>query len=232
MLTFLIFAAILPSLILMFIIWKEDTIEKESPQILTKLFFLGVAAAFAAMVAEMILSGIMLHFLEEGSVPYTLVDSFLVVAVWEEFFKFFFCYKLTWKSPEFNYRFDGVVYMVFTSLGFAAMENVLYLFSFGAGILPMRALFSIPAHMGFAVFMGTCYGTAKIYDAYGSPGQARMHLIIGYVIAVLLHGFYDTAATFDSSLWLMIFFIFVVVMDILVIRQIKTDSKNDRLIHY
>lgn len=232
MITLLIFGAVLPSFILMYIIWKEDKIEKESPALLMKLFFLGVAAAFAAMLAEQLFTWITLHFLEESSPAYIVVDSFLVVAVWEEFFKYFFCYKATWNNPEFNFRFDAVVYTVFTSLGFAAMENILYVFSFGPGVLPMRAVLAIPAHMGFAVFMGTCYGTAKVYAAYGAPGKARFHIILGYVIAVLLHGFYDAAATFESGLWVLIFFVFVIAMDIFVIRQVKIDSRNDRLIHY
>ena len=227
-----ILIAILPSLVLMFIIYKQDKIEPEPPGLLVKLFFFGVISVFPAMVLELLLDfPITLAF---GRIPllYLLVENFIGVALVEEVCKLFFLKLGSWKSPHFNYRFDGMVYAVFVSLGFAAIENVFYLVSYGAGVLFMRALLSIPAHLGFSVFMGTYYGTAKIYDAYGSPKQAFHYRMIGLLIATLLHGFYDFTASIDNGFITLVFFAFVIIMDILLIIRVRSDSKNDRLIHY
>lgn len=228
----LMIAALLPSVILLIIIYKEDKIEKESPRLLFRLLLCGVAAALAAMFVEPLMDKLLGIFLDTESTAYIVLSAFLCIAAVEEGFKLLFCKLATWRNPEFNFRFDGVVYMVFTSLGFAGLENILYAFSYGSGVLFSRALFSIPAHMGFAVFMGTFYGTARIYDAYGDHAKAQFLIFLGYIVAVLLHGFYDACLSLDNTLTTVIFYIFVIIMDILVICQIRKDSKNDRLIHY
>ena len=78
----------------------------------------------------------------------------IFVGLIEEGSKFFFLYRFTWKDKAFNYRFDGIVYAVFVSLGFAALENVFYVFNYGTGVALQRALLTIPGHMSFAVYMG------------------------------------------------------------------------------
>ena len=80
--------------------------------------------------------------------------AFLVVAAVEEGSKFFFLYRRTWHDPNFNFRYDAIVYAVFVSLGFAAFENVKYVFNYGLSVALPRAILAIPGHMGFAVFMG------------------------------------------------------------------------------
>ncbi len=92
---------------------------------------------------------------------YTILLAFLVVAVVEEGTKFVFLKLRTWRDPNFNFRFDGIVYAVFVSLGFAAFENINYVLGYGLTVALPRAVLAIPAHMGFAVFMGLFYGRGK-----------------------------------------------------------------------
>ena len=229
---FLIAAALLPAIVLMSYIYKKDKLEPESPRILGKCILGGLLAAVASMILESIL-GVPITALFGGSTfLYNLVENFIGIALIEEGTKLLFCYLFTWKDREFNFRFDGVVYMVFTSLGFAAIENVLYAFTYGPGVLLSRALLSIPGHAGFAVFLGSYYGTAKIYEAYGSQKQAKALIFYGLLMSTLMHGFYDFCLSFESNLLVIVFFAFVIVMDVLVIRRINRDSANDRLIHY
>ncbi len=220
-------AAILPALFLMRYIYRKDTIEKEPKGMLVGLVFLGVAAALVAVILETIGKGVLSSYLEEGDPAYTIIMAFLVVAVVEEGAKFVFLYWRTWKDPNFNYRFDGIVYAVFVSLGFAAFENVSYVMGYGLTTAIFRALLAIPAHMGFAVFMGYFYARAKLCLDEGKPGRKSLNLWAGYLIAVLLHGFYDACALMGTLLSTLLFVAFVIAMYIIVIRFVKKESKND-----
>ena len=155
-------AALLPALFLMRYIYRKDKIEKEPKGMLVGLVFLGVAAAVVAIILELIGKSVLLKFMQEGSPAYTVIMAFLVVAVVEEGAKFLFMRWRTWKDPNFNYQFDGIVYAVFVSLGFAAFENISYVMGYGLTAAILRALLAIPAHMGFAVFMGYFYARAKL----------------------------------------------------------------------
>jgi RsiW-degrading membrane proteinase PrsW (M82 family) len=68
------------------------------------------------------------------------IATAVIVALVEEGTKLFFLKRFTWRSPDFNYRYDGVVYAVFVSLGFAAIENLLYVFQYGLSVAWARVL--------------------------------------------------------------------------------------------
>ena len=223
-----VLAAIVPAIFLMRYIYQKDTVEKEPAGLLGALFLRGILAAGVSMLLEGIGETI-LHYTvpDTGSVHYTLILAFAVVAAVEEGTKFFFCYRRTWRDPNFDCRFDGIVYMVFTSLGFAAIENVMYVFRYGLGVALPRAVLSVPGHMGFAVVAGALYGRAKDYDLRGMDSQKFSSLIAAYLVAVFLHGFYDACAMMQTSLSSIIFYAFVIIMYILIIRLIKHESQSD-----
>ena len=224
--------AVLPAALLMLYIYKKDRLDSESPRILGKCLLGGLLAAVASIVLESILAIPISSLFEESTVLYAAVENFIGVALVEEGTKLFFCKLFTWRDREFDYRFDGLVYMVFVSLSFAAIENVLYLFIYGPGVLLTRALISIPGHAGFAVLSGTYYGTAKMYDVHGQPDKARSLILTGLLFAVLAHGFFDFCLTIESDASVIIFVVFIVALDILVLRRVKLDSANDQLITY
>ncbi|PKM41210.1 MAG: PrsW family intramembrane metalloprotease [Firmicutes bacterium HGW-Firmicutes-9] len=220
-------AALLPALFLMRYIYRKDTIEKEPKGMLVGLVFLGVAAAVVAVILETLGINLLSLYLEEGSPAHTIVMAFLVVAVVEEGAKFVFLLWRTWRDPNFNFRFDGIVYAVFVSLGFAAFENISYVMGYGLVTAVARALLAIPAHMGFAVFMGYFYARAKRCHDEGNVAGKRRNLWAGFLVAVLLHGFYDACALMGTLLSLLLFLAFVIAMYIIVIRLVKKESKTD-----
>jgi len=220
-------AAILPALFLMRYIYRKDTIEKEPKRMLFGLVLLGAVAALIAGVLEWIGKSILLTFTQEGDPAYTIIMAFLVVAVVEEGMKFLFLRWRTWRDPNFNYSFDGIVYAVFVSLGFAALENVTYVLGYGLTTALLRALLAIPAHMGFAVFMGIFYSRAKLCTDVGNKARKRLNLWAAFIIAVLLHGFYDACIMMGTVLSTLLFVAFVVVMYIVVIRLVKKESRTD-----
>lgn len=223
-----IVAAIGPAVFLMNYIYKQDTIEKEPPSLLWACVGRGVLAALVSIVLEMIgeyLLGI--SRIDQQSVTYVIVLAFLVVAAVEEGTKYFFLYRRTWNDPNFNYRFDGIVYSAFVSLGFAAFENVKYVFNYGLSVAFPRAFLSIPAHLGFSVVFGYFYGRARLAADRGEHGIAVANIVTGYILAVLLHGFYDSCAMIGTTLSTILFIAFVVVMYIVIIGLIKRESRTD-----
>jgi RsiW-degrading membrane proteinase PrsW (M82 family) len=221
-------AAILPAVFLLRYIYKKDTIEKEPAGLLISLLVMGLCAAAVSIVLESLGENVLARVVSKDSPVYTLILAFVVVAAVEEGSKLFFLKLRTWRNPNFNYRFDGVVYAVFVSLGFAAIENVGYVLGYGLGVAVSRALLAIPGHMGFAVFMGSFYGRAKVCEAYGDTRGKKLNLWLGYLMAVVLHGFYDTCAMLGTSAASMVFLAFVGIMYGVVIRRIRSETMSDR----
>lgn len=91
-----------------------------------------------------------------------------------------------------------------------------------------RAFLAIPGHMGFAVFMGIFYARAKKFELMGSRAKSKENLILGYLSAVMLHGFYDSCCFIGTGLATMVFLVFVAVMYIVVYRLVKSAAYGDR----
>ena len=222
-----VLAAVIPAAILMCYIYKKDRIEREPPWLLGSLVLLGVAAALVAIVLEILGQSILDSLVSVNNPKYIILMAFLVVAAVEEGTKFFFLYRRTWRDPNFNYRFDAIVYAVFVSLGFAAFENIKYVFNYGLSVTLPRALLAIPGHMGFAVFMGLFYGRAKLCFTFGDRSGCKLNLILGYLAAVFLHGVYDTCCMTGTTRSTLIFVVFVLAMYLAVYFLIKHEAKTD-----
>lgn len=222
-----ILSALLPAYFLLRYIYKHDTVEKEPPRLLLKLFFLGILAAIPACFLEYFGEDLLKNYIDTNIPLYSIVMAFLVVAVIEEGVKYLVLKLSTWNNLNFNYRFDGVVYAVFVSLGFATIENVLYVFSYGLSVALPRALLAVPAHMGFAVFMGAFYGSARVCRAQGRIGFMHGYLFLSYLIPVFLHGLYDACAMLHTTFTVIFFYAFVIIMYVIVIRRIKREAQRD-----
>ena len=157
----LIIAAVVPAIFLMVKVYKSDRLEKESAHLLWTLVKAGILSALLALVEERVFSYILGSFLEADTLAYNIILYFVIVAGAEESSKYIFLKRNTWKNPEFNSQYDGVVYAVFVSLGFALWENISYVLSYGFATAIVRALTAIPGHACFGVFMGVFYGIAK-----------------------------------------------------------------------
>ena len=222
-----VLAAVLPAIFLMRYVYRQDQIEPEPVGLLASLAWKGVLAALAAIVLEFIGQTVLQGLVSEDNPNYVYYLAFLVVAAVEEGTKLFFLYRRTWKEPDFNYRFDAIVYAVFVSLGFAAFENVKYVFSYGLSVALPRAILAVPGHMGFAVFMGIFYGRAKRCADWGNRFGCKVNLILSYLFPVALHGVYDSCCMTGTGRSTAVFVIFVLVMYLLVFRMIRHESRTD-----
>jgi ribosomal protein S18 acetylase RimI-like enzyme len=121
-----------------------------------------------------------------NSIWSTAIYAFLVVALSEELSKFIVLRYYCYTRKSFDEPMDGIVYSVMVSMGFATIENVSYVYSYGYSTGFIRMFLSVPAHASFAVVMGYFVGKAKFY-----PTKSFRYMITGIFWAVFFHGFFD-----------------------------------------
>ena len=219
---FLILAALIPPLVLMGVIYRMDKIEREPPRMMMGLFFKGLLAMFPILVLELLASQFV-DFFPWSYLGYLFLAYFCIPGFIEEGVKYRVLIKNTWNDPNFNFRFDAVVYSVFVSLGFAAVENVMYVLSNGFSTAVLRAIFSIPGHAMFGVVMGVGVGTAKWLETLGQRQQARSTMKRAWLTAAVLHGFYDFLLVGFG--W--IFYPYFIGLVIYVVRLLRKSARED-----
>ena len=242
----LILAAVLPALVLLVQVYRLDRFEKEPLPLLLSLLFWGVVAAELAALAEQIGILFLQHLLRpsqrlsftfswanraqaapRGSTLYNILMYFVVVAASEEGAKYLLLKYRTWRSPEFNCCFDGVVYAVFLSLGFAIWENIHYVLVYGLSTAFARAVTAVPGHACFGVFMGTWYGLAKRAAVRGEADRSLLFRFLAFLIPCLLHGIYDYIAATQLLEKGWVFLPFVAGMFLLSWLLVKRRSRGD-----
>ena len=226
----LIAAAVIPAVFLMVRVWRADRLEKESPALMLQLVKGGIFSALLALVEERVCSWILDAAVPKDTVLYNVLLYFVLVAVAEESSKYLFLKRSSWNSPEFNCQYDGLVYAVFTSLGFALWENISYCLHFGFTTALVRAVTAIPGHACFGVFMGVFYGFARMYQNYGKTVASKVCRILSLLFPVLLHGAYDYIASSQQSGGDWIFAAFVAILFIVSYILVGRTSKKDRYI--
>ncbi len=220
--------ALLPAIGLMVYIYHLDKIEHEPWGLILKLAAFGGSAAVLSGILESIGQKVLDFFQFDTASPiYTILLAFLVVALVEEGLKFFFLYRGSWKDPNFDYTFDAIVYSAAVSLGFAALENVMYVFGFGLSTGFMRAFLSIPGHLAFAILLGLFYGKAKEKAKAGWKAGSLFDLFTGLLLAFVLHGLYDTTAMLGNLSALICFVIIVLVIYFIVFRLVRKAADDD-----
>ena len=224
----MIAAAVIPAILLMGYVYKADRLEKEPLPLLGALVLQGIISTALASYAERIGDKALSSVLSNETVLYHLLFNFLVVGLSEEGFKYLLLKRRTWNSPHFNCQFDGVVYAVFVSLGFALWENISYVVMYGFHTALLRAVTAIPGHACFGVFMGAWYGLAKSHERHGHAEYSRICRLFSVVFPVCLHGLYDFIATVDRTELSVVFYGFIAVMFAAAYGTIRRLSRRDR----
>ena len=181
----LLLAALAPIIVIIIYIYLKDEYDKEPKRLLLYNFLLG--AIVSIIIATVLYSGsdTFLRLNNNFSVVHQFFKAFLVVAVIEEFSKYIIVRYFAQPNKEFNEPFDGIVYAVMVSMGFAATENIMYVFQGGFEIAVIRAFTAVPAHATFGILMGYYMGKAKF-----SNNKFLLN-ITGLLLAALFHGAYD-----------------------------------------
>ena len=190
--------ALAPVVILLVYIYSRDVIAKEPIKMLLKAFFGGVLSAVITIIVVGLFA-IPMSIEQVGFFMAIFNESFLQAGIPEELFKYLILFWLVWSNKEFDERFDGIVYAVFVSMGFAGTENIFYVLEGGTATAILRAFTAVPGHFFFAVIMGYYLSKAKFVDngKYGTLAKALIYPMIA-------HGTYDfccfsVAATVDDE---------------------------------
>ena len=243
----LLIAAVVPAVVLLIQVYRADRLEREPFSMLLGLVICGIIATELASLTEqagvwlldrlLLSSDRSLSWTWAGSAEarfsgaadlYNILLFFVVVAMSEEGFKYLFLRLRTWRSPHFNCSFDGVVYAVFLSLGFALWENIQYVRLFGFATALARAVTAVPGHACFGVFMGTWYGSAKRWMLQGQRGRSRFSRWMSFWIPVLLHGLYDFIASSPQEGLGWVFLGFVLLLFWASLTLVRRTARNDR----
>ena len=185
----LIAIALIPVIVLISYIYFHDKHEREPMGLLIWAFVLGIFSVIPALIFTA--GWEQLGFTRTEGPFNTLFYAFVVVALSEESAKYLMMRSFLYKRKAFNEPYDGIIYMVMIGMGFAALENLIYVFGQSSyaeslAVGGWRAVTSIPAHGAFAILMGFFAGRAK-YSKVGS----WLLLLTVLVLAVLFHGAYD-----------------------------------------
>ena len=177
-------SALAPSLLLVTFFHRRDVFP-EPPAVLWRTFGLGILIVLPVLAVALPLDALAEQV--ENPLLYGLASAFLGAAIPEEFFKFVVLYFYAARHMEFDEPMDGLVYGATASLGFATLENILYVSDGGFGVAALRAVLAVPGHAFLGVIMGWYVSQAKF-----SPQLRTSLLTKALVIPTLLHGFYDT----------------------------------------
>ncbi len=227
---FLIAAAVIPALALMAYVYKADRLEKEPWPLLLSLMLQGIISTSLAVYAERLGARLLGGVLPVNTWAYQIVFNFLVVGLSEEGFKYLLLKRRTWRSPSFDCLFDGVVYAVFVSLGFALWENIDYVVMYGFSAAMVRAVTAVPGHACFGVFMGVFYGLARRHENLGRPDMSRRCRVLAVVCPMLLHGLYDLIATVERTPFSWTFLAFIAALFLAAFLLVRRLSRRDQYI--
>lgn len=174
-------AAVAPGIALLVYFYLKDMYHSEPIHMVVRVFLYGVLLVFPTMVIQ--------RALVLGIGENSFIFAFGITGFVEEFVKWFIVYYAIYKHTVFDEPYDGIVYAVSVSLGFATLENVIYalLNPFSFSTLLFRAFLPVSGHALFAVIMGYYIGKAKFED----PSQEKLLLFKSLAFPIFWHGLFD-----------------------------------------
>jgi protease PrsW len=201
-------AGIAPGLALLSYFYLKDEYESEPISVVLRTFMFGALLVFPIMFIQHVLHTE--HIIKSG-----FIEAFLSSSLLEEFFKWFILFYAIYQHVELDEPFDGIVYGVAVSLGFATVENIFYLIANGIEHAMARALLPVSSHALFGVIMGFYLGKAKFTE-----GKKAKWVIISLLLPFILHGFYDFILISQEN-WLYIILPFMIFLWWFGLRKVK-----------
>ncbi len=194
-----ILLALAPGLAIILAIYFMDRYEKEPFTLLLFSFVLGMASVLIPLAKAQFLDDF--GWEASSDLVETALLAFVGIGFVEEFAKYLMLVFFIYKRPAFNEPFDGIVYAVMVGMGFATIENVIYVLQAGASegmeMAFNRMFTAVPAHGAFAVMMGYFLGKAKFAN-----WTKVFYFLLAILIPTLFHGAYDFFLMQEHSDWL------------------------------
>ena len=227
----LLLLAVLPTILLGRYIYVKDTIEKEPRGLLIRLFIFGILSTFLTLlISEVSVYYFPILDSDSKEIPILLLNNFIGIALVEEFSKWIFLGLGTWNNKDFNHYYDGLVYAVFVSLGFATFENLLYVFFSGGGklmVAVIRAVLAVPGHVFNGIFMGYFYSLARKNYIEKNKSKYTLNIFLSLLVPTVLHGFYDFCLQAGRPFLLFVFLIYIVFLYVYAFTRVSKSSKLD-----
>ena len=176
--------ALAPGAAIMVYIYLRDKHEREPLGLLIISFLYGGLSTILTMFISWPINVLILT--KEDDVAHQFFNAFFKVALVEEFSKFFFVRFILFYNKNFNEPFDGIVYAIMVGMGFATLENVLYVYQYGLATGILRMFTAVPAHATFAILMGFFLGKAKF-----THRKVLYFSVLSLIAAAIFHGSYD-----------------------------------------
>ena len=174
-----------PGLFWLWYFRRKDDLEPEPRHLLILAFLVGGASAFLALALRPSLEALLPVTTQWYGV---VIDAYGVTALFEELIKLTAFVAVAYVHPQLDEPLDGIIYGVAVALGFASIENVIYLEATGnVAVVAQRAFTAVLAHVSFTGSIGYFFGAAKFSRGLRKP----MLMVTGLVGAVILHGTYD-----------------------------------------
>ncbi|WP_170007498.1 glutamic-type intramembrane protease PrsW [Bacillus fonticola] len=202
-------AGIAPGFALLSYFYLRDNYDQEPISVVIRAFMFGALLVFPLMFIQYV-------FEVEGIWQSLFAKSFLSIGFLEEFFKWFVLFYTAYTHVEFDDPYDGIVYAVSVSLGFATMENILYLLANGVEYALGRALLPVSSHALFGVIMGFYIGKGKFSN---QPLKSRF-LFLSLLVPIFLHGTYDVILRTRTE-WVVLIIPFMLFLWWFALRKVK-----------
>lgn len=212
----LLLLSLAPVFILLSYVYFRDKYEKEPIDLILRGLLAGAVILFPVAFLEHGISALLPGL---TGIMKAAFDGFVVAGATEESAKFLLLFLLFWRNRNFNERYDGIVYAVSVSLGFAAIENIFYVFDGSLSVGFLRALTAVPGHTLFGVLMGYYFGLAKF-----QPEQKEEFLWKAFTIPWLFHGTYDFLVLSGHPLLVLGFIPFLFILWRIGLKRMKQHS--------
>ena len=229
---FLLFLlGILPVAFILYYVYKNDS--RREPRLLLSVFFMsGIFSCFLVIQVSKILKSFIPLFnmsLNEMTIFQILLYAFLGVALVEELLKWIMVYFIGYYHKEFDESYDIIVYAAFVALGFAFLENILYLYQMSSiKTALLRAISSIPGHACDAVFMGYYLSLAKVSHLKMNYNSEKKYIVLSIILPVIFHGIYDFCLMSGKDFLAILFIAFILMLYFFSYKKLKETSSENK----
>lgn len=241
-----IVASIIPVLLILWVIYNMGEVKKQPLWMLVLLFTGGIISWVMVRYISRLLGNDIYKSQVEisnnlGNKGFFLV-SFGIIAIIEELSKYIVIAIMCFKNKFFKNPYDAIMYAVCISLGFAFVENIMYINNYGMSVAISRAIFSIPAHASFGIIMGYYLGLAKMCNDNDNKSYSAFARYCALLIPLVFHGIYDYLLNFNTESIYVVFLIYVIIMYLFVIyllfklnkiddKWLRHQKKEDKIIY-
>lgn len=220
-----ILCVIIPVFLLMLYVYARDQQEKEPIILILIAFFLGIISIFLGRQTWKFILSKIPELAEEVQNPNLYVKfliSYGAIGLIEETTKYIILNIIS-RNRNYDYAYDGIVYAVSISLGFALVEGIYYGIENNITVTLVRSILTIPMHMSYGVFMGYYISKSRIQDK-----RKFYYCYMALLYPIFIHGTSDYMLSIFNEFSLIIYIIYSIIIYILGLKKINELSRFDK----